>query len=542
MKQFNKRANLVFAFIIVCIAYKSNGQTITTIAGNGSTGFNGDSILATSASLSNPTGLCVDALGNVYVADRTNNRIRKISTSGVITTVAGNGKAAFSGDNGPAIAASLGSPYGVCIDSFGNLYIADTENNRVRKVSVAGIITTVAGTSYGFSGDSSLAISAQLSKPSSVCVDNAGNLFIADQWNSRIRKVNTSGIITTVAGNGMYNYSGDNGPATAASLHEASGVTVDAAGNIYIVDFWNSVIRKVNTAGIITTVAGNGNKVFSGDNGLATSASLSWPWGASIDTAGNLYIADARNNRIRKVNPAGIITTIAGNGIQGFSGDNGSPANAGLNAPDGICQDAFGNFYIADANNNRIRKITYSPTLGVKLETFAISLNKQMNALLQWQTTNETNTQQFIIERSNNAQSFSSIGTIAAKGSGNNSYTFTDITPLQGMGAYRLKIQDKDGSFAYSKIVVLDLSSIRQQFSISPNPIQGKKATISFNIPTMVKAIGVYGMNGKQILNKGINAIVSEYILTLNGMASGTYLIKIMAANGTTQQQQVIVK
>ena len=219
----------------------------------------GDGGAATAAALMNPGGVAVDAAGTLYIADTDNNRIRKVTTAGVITTVAGNGLAGAGGDGGQAVFASLHSPHGVAVDAAGNLYIADTDNNRIRKVTPAGIITTVAGTGIsGHSGDGGPATAARLNYPVGVAVDAAGNLYIADTGNSRIRKVTPAGVITTLAGTGIGGYSGDGGPATAAQLKYPFGVAVDAAGNLYIADSGNNSIRKVTPAGIITTVAGNG--------------------------------------------------------------------------------------------------------------------------------------------------------------------------------------------------------------------------------------------------------------------------------------------
>jgi uncharacterized protein (TIGR03437 family) len=328
----------------------SNG-VITTVAGVGVYGVLGDNGPATSAYLNQPQGIAVDSAGNLYIADWQDNRIRKVA-NGVITTVAGNGTRGYSGDNGLATTAQLAYPQGVAVDSAGNLYIADTSNSRIRKVS-NGVIATVAGDgTFGFSGDNGPAASAQLNGPSGVAVDSAGNLYIGDQVNQRFRKV-SNGVITTVAGGGSS--IGDNGPATSAQFIP-EGVAVDSVGNLYIPDYLNDRIRKV-TNGVITTVAGNGTVGFSGDNGPATSAQLYWSTGVAVDSAGNLYIADTRNYRIRKVS-GGVITTVAGNGTEGFSGDNGPATSAQLNNPGGVAVDSAGNLYIADSGNVRVRKVS----------------------------------------------------------------------------------------------------------------------------------------------------------------------------------------
>ncbi len=304
--------------------------TISTVAGNGTPGYAGDSGTATGAQLRQPVGVAVDALGNLYIADTQNNRVRKVDTSGTITTVAGNGSAVFSGDGGAAVAAGLDYPAGVALDAAGNLYIADEYNNRIRKVDTSGVITTIAGNgTVGAAGDSGPATSAQLYYPTAIALDGSGNLYIADNQNNRVRKVNSSGTITTVAGNGTASFFGDGGPAVAAQLNYPTSVAVDISGNLYIADYGNQRIRKIDTLGNITTVAGNGTSSYLGDGGPAVAAALNYPTGVAVDTLGNLYIADYVNNRVRKVDSSGTITTFAGNGTAGYSGD-GGPAPASM--------------------------------------------------------------------------------------------------------------------------------------------------------------------------------------------------------------------
>jgi uncharacterized protein (TIGR03437 family) len=331
---------------------KVSKGVITTVAGDGREGLSGDNGPATSARLSQPNGIAVDSSGNLYIADTGSNRIRKIS-NGVITTVAGNGTPGFSGDNGPATSAQLHVPKGIAVDSSGNLYIADTGNIRIRKVS-NGVITTVAGAAInGFGGDNGPATSAQLSYPEGVAVDSNGNLYIADYDNARIRRV-SNGVITTVAGTATYGFSGDNGPATSAQLSGNDAVAVDPAGNLYISDIGNRRIRRVSN-GVITTVVGGGTSF--GAGGPATSSHFSDPSGVAVDSSGNLYIAASADNRILKVSN-GIITTVAGNGTSGGNGDNGPATSAQLNNPLGVALDHGGNLYIADYYNSRIRKVS----------------------------------------------------------------------------------------------------------------------------------------------------------------------------------------
>lgn len=348
-------------FILTITFYlNSNAQIMNTFAGTGTAGFSGDGGVATGAQISNPTAVAFDASGNVYIADYNNNRVRKINTSGVISTFAGTGIGGFSGDGGSAINAKLSLPSGVAVDASGNVYIADHANQRIRKVNTSGIISTVVGTGVaGFGGDGGIAISAQINFPTGVTFDISGNMYISDRNNNRVRKINTSGIISTFAGTGVSGFSGDGGPATNAQLSSPnSAVAFDAAGNVYIADLGNYRVRKVNTLGIISTIAGTGSNGFSGDGGAAINAKLSSVFGVAIDVIGNLYIADFNNQRIRNVNTSGIMSTFAGTGIAGFSGDGGSAINAQLNSPAGVSIDAAGNLYIPDAANQRIRNVT----------------------------------------------------------------------------------------------------------------------------------------------------------------------------------------
>jgi len=331
---------------------------IYAYAGNATNGNSGNGGAATIAQISHPSSVASDCNGNTYIADYDNGVVRKVDATGTISIFAGNGTIGYSGDGGAATAAELSTPTGVAIDGYGNVYISDYNNMVVRKVNTDGIISTFAGNGgHGYSGDGGVATSAELNYPVGLAVDNANNVYITDYLNSVIRKVNTSGIITTVAGNGTAGYTGDNSAAISAQLNNPRGVAVDAAGNIYIADYGNNVIRKVNTSGIITTIAGNGTEGYSGDGNMATSATLNNPWGIAVDGHNNIYFSELHNNVIRKVDSTGMISTIAGNYAlgEGFSSNGKEGITAQLDQPMGISINCTGNLFIADNANYAVR-------------------------------------------------------------------------------------------------------------------------------------------------------------------------------------------
>jgi uncharacterized protein (TIGR03437 family) len=378
-------------------------QVITTVAG-GQWVFRGDGGPATAAALGSVQGVAVDAAGNVLVADRDNHMVFRISSTGVLSILAGNGISGFSGENGEASSASLSAPYGVAVDSQGNVFISSERSGRVHRVSPTGKITTVAGGACCSLGDGGPATRAWLAQPKGIAIDAAGNLFIAESESHRVRKVTPSGIIMTVAGNGTRGDYGDGGPATMAMLRYPYGVATDVTGNLYVADRGNGRIRKVDTQGtittitirgvscpdstavdmngniyvadegksqiyrasidgVVTTIAGTGTRTFAGDDGPASRASVNCPMGVAVDSNGNIYIGDTNNNRVRKVDRSGIITTVGGNGLFKFAGDAHPAVDASLNGPSGLAIDASGNLYIADTVNNRIRIVGTNGTI-----------------------------------------------------------------------------------------------------------------------------------------------------------------------------------
>jgi hypothetical protein len=334
-------------------------STITTLAGNGAALATGDGGPATAASLNQPRGRpAVGPDGSIYVADTFNNKVRRITPDGTISTFAGTGAHGYSGDGGPAVNASLSWPHDVAVDGSGTVYIADAANSRIRRVTPDGIIRTVAGTGVaGFNGDRIQATAARLNRPKALVI--AGSvLWFSDGDNHRIRRVDlSSGIITTVAGTGVAGFAGDGGPATRARIRAPRAIERDRQGNLFFADSQNNRIRRIGIDGLIRTVAGNGVAGFGGDGGPATRAKLNTPRGLTV-VDGILYIADSDNSRVRRVDlRTGIITTLAGNGARRFAGDGGAARQASLYNPRGVSIDPRGRLLIADTLNNRIRTV-----------------------------------------------------------------------------------------------------------------------------------------------------------------------------------------
>lgn len=524
-----------FAVAAICLSHKLAAQNINTFAGNGVVGFTGDGGQATAATTDEPEGVTVDPAGNVYISDESNNRIRKVSTSGIIKTIAGNGVAGYSGDGGQATAAAINGPDGLRLDPAGNLYIADANNERVRKVNTSGVISTLAGTGVGgYSGDGGQGSAAQLSFPTDVAADAAGNVYIADFSNNRIRKVTPAGIITTFAGNGVGGFSGDGGQATAAETGGPYGVRVDAANNVYIAEWTNQRIRKITTAGIISTVAGKGISGFSGDGGQATAAEISGPVALTFDAAGNFYIADYLNNRIRKVTVAGVITTYAGNGVGGYSGDGGPATAAEMEEPiDVEMNKTTGCLYEADWIIERVRVIC-GAVLPITLVSFDADYVPVNNTVaLNWSTASETNNKYFTIEKQTSGDNWQTVANI--DGAGNSSqtryYKAIDENPYPGVSYYRLKQTDYDGNFTYSDVKTVSVPEYNF-VSIYPNPVRDNMDLNYNSLSNGTVSIRIFSISGKEAMpsNNSKNVQTGMNVISINTseLGSGMYILEVI--------------
>ena len=332
---------------------------ITTVAGTGTLGFDGDGGPATEAFIKNPTAVALDSQGNLYFCDAYNERIRKVDANGIISTVMGTGVTDPQDEDLPAIDTNLSLVYGIATDNEDNLYIISRGHGKIFKLGGDGVARRIVGSGgSGFAGDGGLAIHAKIQNPCHLVVDSGGTLYIADSGNRRIRKVTPDGIISTIAGTGEDGFSGDSGPALKAPIAFPSAIAVDEDGNLYVADFLNHRIRRVSTDGIMTTIAGTGEPEYNGDGRPALECSIGEPCGVAVDQSGYVYIGDQVNYRVRVVTPSGMMYTVAGTGVQGYTGGGGPAERALMSNPDIIAFDYESNLYVPDYSNAVVRKLT----------------------------------------------------------------------------------------------------------------------------------------------------------------------------------------
>ena len=512
-------------FILLFMPLFVYGQIISTVAGNGVNASTGDGGLATLAAIYFPGNIAFDGVGNCYF-EQYDYRIRKISPSGIISTIAGNGIAGFSGDGSLATSGQINTSGGVAADSVGNIYIADMYNQRIRRVDVAtGIISTYGGNGImGFSGDGGQATAAELTTPAYLCIDNNGNLYFPDETNFRIRKINAAGIISTVAGTGVGGSSGDGGQATAAQLHYTAGLRTDHIGNLFFSD--NNKVRKIDMAtGIITTVAGTG---FSGDGGPATNATFFLVQDVAVDIIGNLYICDNDNSRIRKVSTSGVISTLVGDGLSSFSGDGGPSTSAELNNAQGIAVNMCGDLFICDLNNNRIRKVTFpttTPTITLSLPVVsAIDSTVTVTASVTGGCCHDT------IAWMNNGMVFATTtahtvsyvktaayDTITARvvGCGDSATSVVHVVTATNVGVPGMQLQ----------------AGIR----LWPNPASNM---ITISAANPICNVAFTNLQGQTVLIK--EGATKKMVIDVGQLHAGVYVIKVVDSEGNTMLKQLV--
>ena len=510
------------ALVLVLLTHIVTAQTIYTCFGNGMVGSAGDGGPASAAQLSAPVAIAADAIGNLYVADAGTGgyRVRKIDRRGYIYTHAGTGISGYSGDGGPATNAQFKTPASLTFDNFGNMYIADANDHRIRKIDTTGMITTIAGTGvFGYSGDGGPATNAQINNPIQLLWENrTGYLLISDQSNHVVRKIDRDGVITTIAGTGFLGYSGDAGPATNATLNKPVGLAFDTIGNLYIGEFFNHTIRKIDTNGIITTFAGTGISGFSGDGGPASVALVNRPCYIAIDDIGNLYFSDQTNARIRKITPSGIISTIAGTGVRGFSGDGGAATSAMIHSTAGIyiANNCSSNILIADQSNHRVRVITnnYNPPAFSAGHTQSLDACRDsttaINSLL---TVIETDVNQeltwSVLQPPANGTLLADYNTLSTGGAVSPmGLTYTPSTGYVGADSFRVQLYDctymHDSTTVYVTIAPCALSTFNKlstinTLTIAPNPSNGSFTLTLPNTGNETNTITISNTTGEKV-------------------------------------------
>ena len=517
--------------VIVLFGYTVCGQQISTVAGKDEPGFFGDGGLATDARLEGPWGVAVDVKGDVFIADDQNTRIRRVdAVTGIISTYAGTGVFGYNGDGFSAITAQLHNPRGICFDNSGGLLIADYGNHRIRRIDTStNIITTVAGSgNQGFFGDGGSALQAQLDHPIAVSVDDIGNIYITDQRNHRIRKVDTNGIIYSIAGGG--NVLGDNGLATSAKLFYPNEVVVDKNGNIFIADGDHYRIRKVDSSGIITTIAGTGVWALDIYDGPALQVKIAKPFGLAIDFDGNILFSESTGQTIRKLDFAtDSIKKIAGTGFFGYSGDGGDPLLAQLDGPSPLYLDTQGNIFFGEVGSNVVRKIsglTGSAPLPIELLQFDVRC-VDPGVELKWKTRTEINNDYFSIERSTDGENWETIS--VKEGAGNSNillrYSCLDDNPGLGWNYYRLRQTDFNGEFTlYSAQAVNCLRSAYPDLTLYPNPSKDMVEIKSEN--RLIRSITFINQTGHRVSHLQ-NLETLSLKLNLTSWSPGVYSVLI---------------
>jgi len=520
-KLMKKTFYKIMVTALTVLTFGAKAQVISTFAGNSAIGGThaGDGGPATAAGFDFPAGIAMDAAGNIYIADRDNHAVRKVNTSGTISIIAGTGTSGSIGDGGAATAAQVSQPVGLNFDAAGNLYIADYGNHRIRMINSAGIISTVAGSTGGYAGDGGAATTARLSYPTDMAFDAAGNMYISDYNNGVVRKVNTSGIISTYAGGGSSYVNGI--PATDASLWANNGVRVDAAGNVYITDMYHHRICKVTTAGLCYTIAGDGTAGYTGDGAAATAARVNSPAFMEFDKAGNLFFSDHSNHVIRKIDASGIITTVAGNNTSGNTGDGGAATAASISYPAGLCFSATGDLYFPAQGYHVVKKVTAAPITISGTTTICVGATTTLTGSVPSAIWSSGGTSTASVNPTTGVVTGLSAGTV------NISYT-------KGLG------------FGYTTLTVdpcpTAVSTIEQLTApkIYPNPSTG---SFTFDLPATANQVTVTILDilGKEITTKTANN-TQQVNFNVGNIPTGNYVVKIDTGDKTYRTKITVVR
>ena len=554
---FLRRIFLLATLTVATIFSSAHADELFAVSGTGVPGYSGDSGDADAAQLNLPHSVVVDGVGNIYIADFDNNRVRRIAVNGTITTVAGTGVAGFSGDGGLATSAELNQPIHLAVDANNNIYVLDFGNRRIRKIDVAtGIIDTLAGNGFnGFNGDGLAPTQTNFSIPWGIALDAAGDLYIADRGNHRIRKIDIatnlgSPVVTTVAGNGTTGdvavdpSFGDGGQATAATLNSPHSLLFDGAGNMYIADTFNHRIRMVDTLGVITTVAGEVSPAAPGQlwpgfkNGLAAEARFRQPRRISLSAAGDLYIADANNNRIRKLDTLGMVSTVAGTGVADFNGDGQAPEISELNTPNDVFVAASGDVYIADTDNHRARVISAdsanAPPTDITLDNDTALSSAGVDALVGTLSTDDVNGANVHVYSLVAGTGDTDNGLFAITG---DQLTAIDATAMSGVYSVRIMTHDQvDASFVEAMVVNVqdDVSPVITLLGDDPQ-------TFTAGLGTYIEAGATASDNVDGDLSGSINIDASGVVSGTPGDYTVSYDVTDAAGNVATLNRTVTV-
>ena len=509
----------LFISIALLFSINSIAQTgiITTIAGTGVGAFGGDNGPAISAKLWTPTKVAIYR-NDIYISDLGNYRIRKIDSLGVITTIAGTGVVGNTGDGGPGILAELYNPVRIAINTIGDIYIVGT--TRVRKVNKSGIISSV-DSGYGSTG---------------IAVDASNNLLIGDNSDFQVFQLTPSGIRTTIAGTGATGFGGDWGPATLAQFNSPYGIAVDDTGNIYVADMLNHRIRKINTSGIITTIAGTGIAGYNGDGGRADTTELNQPCDIAVDHSGNIYISEHASQRIRKINPSGIINTVAGNGTIGFSGDSSDATLAQLSYPDGIAVDGCGNLFIADHGNNRIRKVTYPPILTVPSISLSGIASEPVGSTVTVNATVTNAGSSYEIYWMNHGMEFTTT-----------TVPYVTYTKMAGIDTITAKVVPTGYGCWDSTVSSGWVVNVNTETSPQPSPKEREvlrtwpnpaRVNLILSVAEGISHVDVCDLLGQVLISKDYNA--TEVTISTELLPAGVYVVKVRDAEGVMMVGKVV--